>query len=47
MEGELIKVPGTKRYTFKFYEEMEEEEEIKEGKKTKIDTTELEISYAE
>jgi hypothetical protein len=26
---------------------MEEEEEIKEGKKTKIDTTELEISYAE
>lgn len=47
LEGELIKVPGTRRYTFKSYEEMEEEEEKEDEKKTKIDTAELEMSYAE
>ena len=47
LEGELIKVPGTKRYVFKSYEEMEEEEKKAEEKKTKIDTVELEMSYAE
>jgi hypothetical protein len=48
IEGKLVKIPGTKRYAFKSYEEMEEEEEEKaEGKKPKIDTEEAEISFRE
>lgn len=46
LEGEIIKVPGTRRYVFKSYEEMEQEEETEgEKKKKPISTEELELSF--
>jgi hypothetical protein len=48
LDGEIIPVPGTKRFIFKSYEEIEEEEEATgKKKKPKIPTEELELSFAE
>jgi hypothetical protein len=47
LDGELIKVAGSKRYVFKSYEEMEEDLESENKKKGRIDTQEAEISYRE
>jgi len=45
LDGEIISIPNSKRFVFKSYEEMEEEEETTGKKKPKIPTEELELSY--